>query len=150
QSLRLPGIESLMRAAEFISLPDYAIAPSLDDALLAQGGSRCLERKRSYSQASSPSPSALKLMHESLLHSLATVATAEISLSNKRRAIASSPGSAISSAAGQAMSHPYHDEHNFQLSGYREELERECERLASIEHDSQGGGLEPPHSQPQL
>ncbi|KAJ2744540.1 GATA type transcriptional activator of nitrogen-regulated proteins [Coemansia sp. BCRC 34301] len=133
QPQRLPGIESLMRAAELISLPDNAT--SADGALLAQGPRR-LDRKRSYSQASTPSPSALLLMHESLLHSLATVATAEISLSNKRRAIASSPGSAISSA-GQSMPYPYHDEHNFQHTGYREELERECERLAKIEYDNQ-------------
>ncbi|KAJ2863460.1 GATA type transcriptional activator of nitrogen-regulated proteins [Coemansia aciculifera] len=130
--IRLPGIESLMRAAELISLPDHT--PVVDDALLAQVP-RCLDRKRSYSQTSTPSPSALRLMHENLLHSLATVATAEISLSNKRRAIASTPGSAIGSA-GQSVPYPYHDEHNFQHTGYREELERECERLAKIEYDS--------------
>ncbi|KAJ2827191.1 GATA type transcriptional activator of nitrogen-regulated proteins [Coemansia furcata] len=125
--MRSPGIESLMRAAEFISLPNH------DDALLAQVP-RGLDRKRSYSQTSSPSPSALLLMHENLLHSLATVATAEISLSNKRRAIASSPGSAIGGAE-QSVPHAYHDEHNFQHIGYREELERECQRLAKIEYD---------------
>ncbi|KAJ2018414.1 GATA type transcriptional activator of nitrogen-regulated proteins [Coemansia sp. RSA 922] len=129
--IRLPGIESLMRAAEIISLPDHTPA---DDTLLAQVP-RCLDRKRSYSQTSTPSPSALLQMHTSLLHSLATVATAEISLSNKRRAIASTPGSAIGSA-GQSAPYPYHDEHNFQHIGYREELERECERLAKIEYDS--------------
>ncbi|KAJ2737009.1 GATA type transcriptional activator of nitrogen-regulated proteins [Coemansia sp. BCRC 34962] len=124
-----PGIESLMRAAEFISLPDHH-ASAADDALLAQV-SRSLDRKRPYSEASSPSPSALLVMQENLLHSLATVATAEISLSKKRCAIASTPGSAI---GGQSVPFSYHDEHNFQHIGYREELERECQRLANMEY----------------
>ncbi|KAJ2642621.1 GATA type transcriptional activator of nitrogen-regulated proteins, partial [Coemansia sp. RSA 1694] len=54
QPQRLPGIESLMRAAELISLPGYHVAPT-DGALLAQGPRR-LDRRRSYSQTSTPSP----------------------------------------------------------------------------------------------
>ncbi|KAJ1998566.1 GATA type transcriptional activator of nitrogen-regulated proteins [Coemansia thaxteri] len=128
---RLPGLESLMRAAELIGLPDSQ--------------PQTLERKRSYTQVSSPSQSALLQMHESLLHSLATVATAEISLSNKRRAgMASSPA-----AATPPIQSPYHDAHNFlhDAGGYREELQRECERLAMIDHA--GGGLHGPMPQRQ-
>ncbi|KAJ2801461.1 GATA type transcriptional activator of nitrogen-regulated proteins [Coemansia guatemalensis] len=83
------GLESLMKAAE-LSLPmPYTLARP---------------KKRSLSQAS----------QESLLDSLATVATAEISLS-KRRAL----DIYRNGLAPTASRHP----------AYREELQRECERL---------------------
>ncbi|KAJ2016237.1 GATA type transcriptional activator of nitrogen-regulated proteins [Coemansia sp. S610] len=120
------GIESLVMAAQFVSTP-----ASTETIVGLISSIHNMKRKRPYSEASSPSPSALQTMQENMLESLATVATAEISLSNKRRAIASAPGSATD---GQSVPYSYHDEHNFQHIGYREELERECQRLANMEN----------------
>ncbi|KAJ2724713.1 GATA type transcriptional activator of nitrogen-regulated proteins [Coemansia sp. Benny D115] len=110
---RMPGLESLMRAAELSPpLPSFSHTGPLhivnpEDALAAS-------RKRSWYQ------------HESLLDSLATVASAEIALSSKRPAL--------------AHDLQYARDHR---SGYRQELERECERL----HSQQGRITLPPLQQ---
>ncbi|KAJ1841003.1 GATA type transcriptional activator of nitrogen-regulated proteins [Coemansia sp. RSA 2703] len=101
------GLESLMKAAE--------LSPTLPSIEHESERLSPYYKKRIYAPQQLP--------HESLLDSLATVATAEISLSTKRQAIRSTANnSVIVSSNGSAGDMT-------QRSAYRDELERECERL---------------------
>ncbi|KAJ1725495.1 GATA type transcriptional activator of nitrogen-regulated proteins [Coemansia erecta] len=105
------GLESLMKAAE--------LSPTLPSIEHESERMSPYYKKRSYAPQQLP--------HESLLDSLATVATAEISLSTKRQAIRSTANNSVivssSDGADGMSSRPA------QRSAYRDELERECERL---------------------
>ncbi|KAJ2787994.1 hypothetical protein GGI15_000254 [Coemansia interrupta] len=105
------GLESLMKAAE--------LSPTLPSIEHESERMSPYYKKRSFAPQQMP--------HESLLDSLATVATAEISLSTKRQAIRSTANnSGIASNGGGSddiSARPV------QRSAYRDELERECERL---------------------
>ncbi|KAI7835034.1 hypothetical protein BX661DRAFT_195591 [Kickxella alabastrina] len=105
---RMLGLESLMRAAE--------LSPPMTSHYESHHNKR-----RYYSH---------QLPHESLLDSLATVATAEISLSSKRQALGNERNNMVASSSsnrGDMMPH-YLNQSLHQVT-YREELQRECERL---------------------
>ncbi|KAJ1813934.1 GATA type transcriptional activator of nitrogen-regulated proteins [Coemansia sp. RSA 2598] len=116
-SSHLMGLESLMKAAELNSpLPTKATGNQRDRQLPSPYSKRSINGNSSSGG----------MPHESLLDSLATVATAERNLETRRQAIRqqSPPASsltlpAISRFATQGGQH----------TAYREELQRECERL---------------------
>ncbi|KAJ1902437.1 GATA type transcriptional activator of nitrogen-regulated proteins [Kickxella alabastrina] len=105
---RMLGLESLMRAAE--------LSPPMTSHYESHHNKR-----RYYSH---------QLPHESLLDSLATVATAEISLSSKRQALGNERNNMLaSSSSNRGDMMPHYLNQSLHHVTYREELQRECERL---------------------
>ncbi|KAJ2704082.1 GATA type transcriptional activator of nitrogen-regulated proteins [Coemansia sp. IMI 203386] len=117
-SSRLMGLESLMRAAELNSPLPTALSNQRENKMPPP-----------YAKRASGS-----LPHESLLDSLATVATAERNLETRRQAMRQqSPDQALT-----LPGIPRYPVQSVQHSAYRDELRRECERLhqESSTHDS--------------
>ncbi|KAJ2852957.1 hypothetical protein FB639_006626 [Coemansia asiatica] len=113
-SSRLMGLESLMRAAE--------LNPPLPTT--AAGSQRSQHLPPLYSKRSG-NGNGNGMPHESLLDSLATVAMAEKNLETRRQAMRQQSPSSLVTLPGISR----YPAQSMQHSAYREELQRECERL---------------------